>query len=75
MAYMTDVGPDSGPIFYGTMPTAIAVLAARDDPAQVGAALAAGRGAEGLQLWRLTIDRAELPGLFIVVDREFRTAK
>jgi hypothetical protein len=75
MPYMTDVGPDSGPILYGTMPTAIAVLAARDDPTQVGVALAAGRRADGLQLWRVTIDRVELPGLFIVVDREFRPAQ
>ncbi len=27
---------------------------------------------QGSQLWRLTVHKVELPGLWVVVDREFR---
>jgi hypothetical protein len=76
MAYDTDVGPRSGPLLSGTGYLAIRVLHARRASTPIGAALVAGQGqdAEGRVLWRLTIDTLELPGFWIVVDREFRPA-
>lgn len=41
----------------------------------IGMALGAGRTDDGLKLWKLIIDGAELPGRFVIIDREFRPAK
>jgi hypothetical protein len=77
MALYTDVGPLSGPLLSGTGYLAIRVLHARRAPTPIGAALLAGQGrdAEGRALWRLTIDTIDLPGFWVVVDREFRPAR
>jgi hypothetical protein len=40
----------------------------------IGTALAAGRDAAGRALWTLNVHDAELPGRWLVVDREFRPA-
>jgi hypothetical protein len=40
----------------------------------IGTALVAGQDQNGLAPWRLTIDTIELPGLYLVIDREFRPA-
>lgn len=75
MAYFTNVGPDSGALRYYAAPGAIDVLSSRDDSIRVGMALPVRNDATGVTLWRLTVHGAELPGLYVVVDREFRPAQ
>jgi hypothetical protein len=74
MSYFANIGPRSGPILGQHHLVAIGVLQALHDHAPIGMALADGQGEDGLIHWRLTINEAELPGLWIVVDREFRPA-
>jgi hypothetical protein len=74
MAYYTNLGPLSGPLLGSAGYFAIGVLSARQAYTPIGTALVAGRDENGLALWRLTIDTTELPGLWVVVDREFRPA-
>jgi len=72
MAYYTNVGPLSGPLLSSAGYFAIGVLRAREARTPVGTALTAGKDHDGLALWRLTIETFDLPGLWVVVDREFR---
>jgi hypothetical protein len=72
MAYYTNVGPLSGPLVSRAGYFAIVVLPARQSRTPIGQALAAGQDNDGLALWRLTVETIELPGLWVVVDREFR---
>ncbi len=74
MAYFTNVGPLSGPLLSGAGYFAIGVLTSRKVFTPVGVALVAGNNEDGLALWRLSIDTLELPGLWVVIDREFRPA-
>jgi hypothetical protein len=69
--YLTNVGPDRGPVLSGTVPGAIGVLAALDQPMPIGMALCVGVDAGGRALWTLTVDGDDLPGRWVVVDREF----
>jgi hypothetical protein len=73
--YFTDVGPDRGPLLYGTVPGAISVLEALDKPMPIGMALAVGVDAAGCALWALTVAGDDLPGRWVVVDREFHPAQ
>ena len=75
MRYFTNVGPDRGPVLAGTVPGAIDVLEAPDQPIPVGLALRAGRDAAGIAVWRLVVHNATVPGRWIVVDREFRPVR
>ena len=75
MAYHTNVGPLSGPLRNKHGYIAIGVFQARETHSPIGMALADGQGEDGLILWRLTINEAELPGRWVVVDREFRPAQ
>jgi hypothetical protein len=75
MAYYTNVGPVSGSLHQSHGYVAIGVLPAREIRSTIGMALAVGSGEGDQSLWRLIIDEAELPGLWIVVDREFRPAQ
>jgi hypothetical protein len=72
MAYHTYVGPLSGPLLAKAGYMAIAVLAAPQARKPIGTALATGEDGDGLALWRITFDAVELPGLYVVIDREFR---
>jgi hypothetical protein len=69
--YFTNCGPESGPILDRDFPFAIGVLA-EGELMPVGMALGAGRTEDGLAIWRLTVHDADLPGRWIIVDREFR---
>jgi hypothetical protein len=71
MAYYTDSGPRSRPLRYPDAPAAIGVLESRTDRFPVGIARVAGWDEDGVALWKLTVLEAELPGRWIVVDREF----
>ena len=74
MRYFTNVGQDRGPLLHGTVPGAIGVLEDLDKPMLVGMALRAGRDDAGRALWALTVDGDDLPGRWVVVDREFQPA-
>jgi hypothetical protein len=71
MAYFTNIGPKSGPILWRHGYAAIGVLQARDDHATIGLTLAVGRDDDLVETWRLTVHGAEVPGVFVVVNREF----
>jgi hypothetical protein len=73
--YFTDVGPDRGPLLSGTVPGAIGVIEDLDQLMPVGMALRVGADAAGRALWALTIDGDDLPGRWVVVDREFHPAQ
>jgi hypothetical protein len=46
-------------------------LESPDDHTLIGMALSVGWGEGGVSLWRLTVHGVEVPGRWIVVDREF----
>ncbi len=73
--YFTDVGPRSGPLRPRDGYDAIGVLQARDNHMPIGMALASSWDNEGRSLYRLIVHGAEVPGRFVVVDREFRPVK
>jgi hypothetical protein len=74
MSYFATIGPRSGPILGRHRLVAIGVLQAPDDRARIGLALALGRDDEEVEVWELTVRGLELPGRWVVVDREFRPA-
>ena len=74
-SYFTDAGPDRGPLLYGTVPGAIGVFEALDQPMPIGMALCVGVDAAGRAVWALTIACDDLPGRWVVVDREFQPAQ
>jgi hypothetical protein len=71
MSYYADVGPKTGPILWRDGHRGLGVLEARDAELPVGRALGCGFGAGGVALWRLTVRGVDVPGKWIVVDREF----
>ena len=75
MRYFANVGPDRGPLLYSTVPGAIGVLEALDKPMPIGMALRVGRDDAGRALWALTVAGDDLPGRWVVVDREFHPAE
>jgi hypothetical protein len=75
MPYFTNMGPGSGPILWRDGLVAIGVLEALGARTPIGMALLAGSDEHGLALWTLTVSRAEVPGLWVVVDRQFRPAE
>ena len=74
MRYFTNVGPDRGPLLHGTVPGAIGVLEDLDKPMPIDLALRVGRDDASRALWALTVDGDDLPGRWVVVDREFQPA-
>jgi hypothetical protein len=71
--YWTNIGPTRGPWLHkdAELVGAIGVLRAPGDHNPIGMALGAGISDDGVALWRLTVRGAELPGLFVVIDRPF----
>jgi hypothetical protein len=55
-------------------PGAIVVLENPGRPMPIGMALAVGWTEGRLAVWRLTVKGAEIPGQWVIVDREFRLA-
>jgi hypothetical protein len=62
----------AGPVRYGQVPGSIGVLDAPDKPMASGMANCTGWDASGLAEWRLTVDGDDVPGRWVLVDREFR---
>jgi hypothetical protein len=73
--YFTNVGQDRGPLLHGTVPGAIGVIEDPDKPMPIGMALRVGRDDAGRALWTLSIDGEDLPGRWVVIDREFHPAE
>jgi hypothetical protein len=73
LIYFTNIGPKSGPILYrdSHLYGGIGVLESRDNHHPVGMAFRATWDDQGRALWRLNVNKTELPGLWVVVDREF----
>src|SRR5262249_15364951 len=75
MSYFATTGPTPGRIRGRRRLVAGGALGAPDDRARVGVALADGRADYEVEVWALTIHGVELPGKWVVVDREFRPAQ
>jgi hypothetical protein len=73
--YSTNKGPKKGPYLYRNAPAAIDVLALPGGRTPIGMARPVGPDGAGLAVWRLTVHGAELPGLWTVIDREFRPVR
>jgi hypothetical protein len=74
MSYFTNVGSPSGPILERHGFYAIPILPDPRARSPIGFALATDRDRDGLALWELTIHDFEVPGRWVVVDRQFRPA-
>jgi hypothetical protein len=72
MRYFANVGPDRGPILWRDAKGAIGVLQAPEDHMPIGMALGCGPDGAGVATWSLTVRGADLPGRWVVIDREFR---
>ena len=72
MRYFTSFGPQSGALLYNAALGAIAVLEFSDGTEPIGAATCVGVDVKGQALWTLNVRDADVPGQWIVVDRQFR---
>jgi hypothetical protein len=72
MSCLANIGPRSGPILGRHRLVAIGVLQAPDDPAPIGRAPALGRADDEVEVRELTVGGIEVPGQWLVIDREFR---
>ena len=55
----------------GQVPGAVGVLDAPDHPMPIGMANCTGLDSAGLAVWRLTVEDADVPGRWVIVDRRF----
>jgi hypothetical protein len=62
---------ETRPVVYGRYPFSIGVLQAPENFMPVGMASQAGRTDDGLALWRLSVNGADVPGPWAIVDRRF----
>jgi hypothetical protein len=70
--FCASIGPGRGPLIYSEALLAIAVTRSRRTRTPIGTALCVGRDETGMALWELTIGNVEVPGRWVVLDREFR---
>jgi len=59
----------------GQVPGSIGVLDAPDKPMPIGEAHCATWDETGLAVWTLRIGKQEIPGRWVIVDRDFRPTK
>ena len=64
-----------GPVKYGQVPGSISVHDSLDDPMPIGIASCCGWGVDGLAVWTLRVGRQEIPGRWVIIDREFKPAQ
>jgi hypothetical protein len=62
------------PMKYGDVTSAIGVLESPVNPMPIGEATCRDRTDDGLGIWTLRIGETEIPGRWVIVDREFRPA-
>jgi hypothetical protein len=72
MAYFTNAGPKSGPLRYADAPRTLPVADGRESCMPIGTATSIGWDLQKVAIWRLTAHGSNVPGTWIVVDREFR---
>jgi hypothetical protein len=74
--FFSEVGPQFGPFLRRNVNgKVISVIGSPAPGTSIGRARPCGWDAEGAQLWKLTVHGEELPGRWIVLDREFRPAR
>ncbi len=71
MDYFTDANTQGRVRYRQLVASAIGVLEAPGNHASIGMAFHAGRSADGLALWRLKVQGADVQGEFIIVDGQF----
>ncbi len=64
-----------GPIRYRDVPGSIGVLEALDKFMPIGEASCRTHDGNGLAVWTLRIGKEEIPGRWVIVDREFRPSE
>ena len=69
--YYATIGPLRGPLIYSEALLAIGVTKRWRGGVPIGAALCVGRDETGVALWELTIGKVEVPGRWVLMDREF----
>ena len=62
----------AGPVRYGQVPGSIGVLKDLGKPMPIGMANCTGWDSAGLAVWILTVDGDDVPGRWVILDREFR---
>jgi hypothetical protein len=73
MRFFASVGPLVGPVRHDDTPSIIDVFEALDAIMPVGIAVGAGRDADGVAVWRLTVHGDVVPGRWVILNREFRS--
>jgi hypothetical protein len=73
--YFANVGPHSGPILRRHGYHAIGVLRDGRDRTPIGMALSVDADPDGRSLWEVSVYDFDVPGLWVVVDREFRPVR
>ena len=73
--YFTSFGPQSGALLYSAAYGAISVLEAPYKLTPIGVATCVGVDVKGQALWTLNVRDTDVPGRWIVVDRQFRPVK
>ena len=73
--YFANTGPKRGPYMAWDANAAIGVLESRDNHMPIGMAISEGSDGAGVTRWRLTVHGDKLPGLWVVIDCEFRPAQ
>src|SRR5262249_40548653 len=74
-AYYASVGPARGPLMWRDAIGAVGVQVEPGNVMPCGMALGKGPDSNGVQTWELFVNGQDLPGRWIVVDREFHPVK
>jgi hypothetical protein len=69
--YFTSFGPQSGALSDSAALGAIAVLETPDGTTPIGVAMCVGPNVRGRAVWMLNVHGKDVPGRWVVVDREF----
>jgi hypothetical protein len=64
-----------GSVKYGQLPGSACILEALDKPMPIGEASCRGWDVNGLACWSLKVQSKGLPGLWVIINREFHTAQ
>jgi hypothetical protein len=64
-----------GPVKYGDVPSASGVLEVIDNLMPIGEAQCKTWDERGLAVWTIRIGQAEIPGCWVIFDREFQQAQ
>ncbi len=66
---------EKGPAKYGLTPGSIGVLESPDNHMPIGEASCRTWNEKGLAVWTLRVGKEQIPGRWVIVDREFRPAE